>query len=96
MTTREQENRARANYAAYRRSTWTELYDAYDSFSRGKVDAWRYCKDLCKKYNGDGLKVISRNCHKFTAGFEYVDSETGEIMFMYITKGYNQAVPAIG
>ena len=93
MTTKEQENRARANYADYRRSTWTEIYDAYDSFSKGKVDAWKYCKNLCEKFNGRDLKVIHKNCHKFTAGFEYTDPETCEIMFMYITKGSDTAVP---
>jgi len=93
MAKREQENRARANYSAWKRSSYTDVYHAYGSISKGKRDAWDYCVDLCKKYNGEGLKVISRNCHKFTAGFEYVDKETGEIMFMYITKGYDQAVP---
>ena len=93
MTTKEQENRARANYLTYRNSSWTELYDAYDSFSKGKVDAWKYCRDLCKQYNGRDLKVVNRNCHKFTAGFEYTDPESGEIMFMYITKGSNTAIP---
>ena len=93
MTTRDQKSMAHSAYYRYRKSTWNELYDAYSNFSKGKVDAWRYCKDLCAKLNGRDLKVVSRNCHKFTAGFEYTDPETGEIMFMYITKGYDMAVP---
>lgn len=92
MTTKEQENRARANIGAWRNSRYTDVYHAYDTISKGKRDAWDYCVDLCKKYDGEGLRVISRNCHKFTAGFIYTDSKTGELMFMYITKGYNQAV----
>ena len=87
-----EERVAQSNIGTWKRSTWYEIYDAYDSFSKGKVDAWKYCKSLCKKYDGRDLKVVNRNCHKFTAGFEYTDKDTGEIMFMYITKGYNQPV----
>ena len=87
-----EERVAQDNISRWRQSNWTEIYDAYDSFSKGKVNAWKYCKNLCEQYNGSNLKVISRNCHKFTAGFEYVDKETGEIRFMYISKDYNQSV----
>ena len=93
MTTREQENRARANISSWRNSRYTDVYHAYDSISKGKRDAWDYCVNLCNQYNGEGLKVISRNCHKFTAGFIFTDPVTGELMFMYITKGYDRAVP---
>lgn len=29
--------------------------------------------------------VITHNCHFFTMGYEFMDNETGEICFMYIT-----------
>lgn len=92
MTTREQENRARANINSWRRSTYYELWDAYGRCSSRKKAAWDYCKNLCAKLDGTGLKVISRNSHIFTAGFEYTDKETGEVMFMYISPNYDRAV----
>lgn len=95
MTVREREKRAIANYWQWRRSIYTDLNKAYGKCSKAKKEAWEYCQDLCRRKNGEGLKVISRNAHMFTAGFEYPDPDTGELYFMYITKSYDQEVPVI-
>ena len=96
MATRAYQKRmARANYGAWRNSRYTDLRSAYGRYSKDKADAWDYCMKLCYEKNGEGLKVISANSWRFTAGFEYPDAETGELYFMYITKEYDQSVPTI-
>jgi len=92
MTVLERERCARANIGAWRNSRYTDLRSAYGQYSREKADAWEYCQDLCRKKNGEGLKVIHANSWKFTAGFVYPHQDTGELMFMYITKSYDQEV----
>lgn len=89
---RERERRARSNYKWYQQSDMRSLADAYGRYSQAKANAWRYCEDLCERYNGTNLKVISNNCHKFTAGFEFMCPSTGVVMFMYITKDYDTIV----
>jgi len=95
MTVREQENRARVNISSWRNSRYTDLNSAYGRCSSAKKRAWEYCQDLCRKYEGEGLKVISRNGYRFTAGFEYADPNTGELMFMYISPNYDRAVSMV-
>jgi len=92
MTLRERQKTAKANYQRWRTSRYTDLRSAYGRYSRDKQDAWEYCEDLCKKKDGSGLKIISRNSWKFTAGFEYPNPDTGELMFMYISPTYDQEV----
>lgn len=92
MTVREREKRARANIMAWRNSRYTDLHSAYGKCSSRKKDAWEYCEDLCRRKNGEGLRVISRNSHIFTAGFTFPNPDTGELMFMYITPTYDQEV----
>ena len=57
--------------------------------------AWRYCQEKQSELNGYGLKVITHNCMKFTAGFEYMDSDTGEVRFYYITPSFDWDIPVI-
>ena len=83
---------ARDNIQSYQNSEYSDLYSAYGRCSKKKRIAWQYCKDLCEKYGGKNLKIISHNSYKFTAGFVYADSRTGELMFMYISPSYNQSV----
>lgn len=80
---------AKGNYEAYLRSEKYSLYDAYDKPSSRKEAAWEYCQNLCAKYDGWGLKVISRNCFIFTAGFLFL-STSGKEKFMYITPNYDR------
>lgn len=94
MTIRQQERTARGNLNRYATSDMYDIFDAYGRPSIYKVRAWEYCKELCHKFSGWGLKVISRNTSIFTAGFEYADPETGEVIFMYINPRYDIAVSA--
>lgn len=82
--------RQRRAYHLYKQSDMYSLYDAYGRFSHAKRDAWRYCEDLCRKYDGHGLKVITVNTSQFTAGFEF--EEDGKGKFMYITKASDTVV----
>lgn len=92
MRTSEQIRTAKDNILRWKNSRYTDLYSAYGKCSAKKREAWRYCQELCEKYKGDGLKIISRNDCRFTAGFVYPDFSTGELMFMYISPSYNQSV----
>lgn len=94
MRRREMERRAEGNYLAYERSHYGDLLDAYTKCSEAKRAAWLHCRDLMAEHDGWGLKVISRNTWMFTAGFEFTNPETGELMFMYITPSYDVAVSA--
>lgn len=81
---------AREHYNAYCNSNYYNLWDCYGRYSRAKELAFEYCRDLMYKYNGYGLKIILFNSMQFSAGFEYVDSETGVLCFCYITKCYDR------
>ena len=75
----------------YNRSSDYELYKCYPSgMSQSKHEAWEYCKELCKKHDGEGLKVISHNGYMFTAGFEYTVG--WKRYLMYITKSANTPI----
>ena len=78
------------HYDAYKRSTKYSLYDAYGRFSKEKAEAWQYCEDLMKEYDGYGLKVISHNGYQFTAGFMFEWDNVP--MFMYISRSHDIAV----
>lgn len=88
-----QRRMAKGNIDSYNRSGYHDIYEAYDRPSSNKVSAWKYCQNKCSSYNGRGLKIISRNTYTFTAGFEFDNPETGELMFMFITPSYDVAVP---
>lgn len=74
-----------ANYRTYLNSDATELWDVYGSFSTNKARAFNSCKELCKSLDGENLKIISHNCHIFTAGFTFFNNETGAQSFAFIT-----------
>ena len=88
----QQERTAKARYEDYKRSTDTSLSDVYKSNSTAKNRAWVYCQELCEKHNGTGLKVVSHNSMIFTAGFQFVDKDTGVLRYMHITPSYDTAV----
>ena len=73
-------------YRRWQNSSDTCLYHAYERFSQAKTNAWEYCERLEAEFNGTGLRIISYNSCVFTAGFTGVDPDTGEVMFMFITK----------
>lgn len=80
---------AKGNYERFLRSDMDDIYKAYAKPSKYKVSAWEDCKNLCAKYEGWGLKVISKNCFMFTAGFLFLTT-SGKEKFMYITRDYNR------
>lgn len=81
-------SRIDGSHAHYLASTMYALEDAYQSASVFKYRAWNYCKQLANQYGGYNLKVISYNCHIFTAGFEYLD-DSGRLHFVKITKAHD-------
>lgn len=71
------------------------LYEAYGRPSYAKERAWEYCERLCEKHDGYGLVVMSANTFRFSAGFEYIDKETGAVSFMYISPDYDCSVDSL-
>lgn len=76
-------------YNSYVRSSIDSLFLAYANPSLEKERAWWYCRDLCAKFNGYGLKVIGHNCFMFSAAFLF--DRDGETYLMYITKDHDKA-----
>lgn len=92
MTNREKERQARKYYSEWERSEDYALEFAYNSFSARKAQAWRYCQRKQLGLKGYGLKIISHNPWKFTAGFEYYDEKAETVKFYYITPSYECAI----
>lgn len=86
MTT--EQRRSKRKIKDYNWSDMYSLWDAYNSFSQAKEKAWEYCKELCAKHGGRGLKAIGANSSFFSAGFIF-DGDDGKQKFMYITKNYD-------
>lgn len=97
--TRENSKYMLSMYDRWRNSNMDNIFKAYGRPSMKKIEAWEYCEDLCRRYNGHGLKVISRNIYKFTAGFagETADDDTGELkkIFVFITDCYDRYMEAL-
>lgn len=87
-----QERTAKRNISRWENSTDYSLDDVYNSCSSAKRKAWAYCEKLCRKYKGTDLKVVGHNCMIFTAGFQFIDSDTGVVKYMHITPSCNTAV----
>lgn len=47
------------------------LADVYNRYSRAKENAFEYCSNLCKRYNGWGLCISSHNAQTFTVMFNF-------------------------
>lgn len=78
----------RVAYSSYQQSNYYTLRDCYASYSYAKERAFNYCKELCDKYNGNGLKIISYNIFGFSCGFiGIIDNKK---VFVYITKDYDR------
>lgn len=69
----------------HERATARFLSEVYASYSVAKENAFRYCEELMYKYNGYDFRIISYNTFMFTVGFYYIDQDTEQEMFMYIT-----------
>lgn len=92
MTTRQQIYRAKMALVAYNLSTDTQLSDCYGTYSMAKQRAYNYCINQMENVDGWGFRIISHNVNIFTCGYKYVDSDTGVIMFRYITPTYEVSV----
>ena len=77
-----------AKFEQYKKSNMKSLRDAYGTFSTKKQAAWDDCVALMRACNGTDLRVIGKNCHIFTAGFMYTDTE-GRDCFVIITPTRN-------
>ena len=87
-----QQKTALSNIKAWSNSTASQLHDVYGRYSHNKVKAFKHCEYLCRLYDGSDLKIISHNTFIFTAGFQFIDKDTGVIKFMYITPSYNTII----
>ena len=75
---------------AYEKSNCKSLYKAYRNPSQYKENAFSYCFSLMHEKAGFDLRIIGHNCMTFSIGFQYIDNETGIVMFAYITRDYNR------
>ena len=89
---KERERTAKRNIESWEQSEADQLYKVYGKYSANKAKAFEYCKELMYKMDGERLRIISHNTFIFTAGFRFIDKETGVIRFMFITPSYNTAV----
>jgi len=84
--------RAAAEYAysgrAYKH--FTDIYQAYKKPSTAKVNAWYYCKNLCKSMNGYDLVITAAGCQVFSVVFKFKERGTGRPCYAYITRDYNR------
>lgn len=67
------------------------LNDVYGSYSSKKAEAYKYCRMLCNKFNGERFCIASHNDNVFTVDFDFQHPETGEMMRAHITPSYNHA-----
>ena len=73
-------------YKHYLNVATTELHEVYPSgYSAEKGRALKQCKEWCAEMNGERFRIVSHNGWAFTAGWTYVDKETGKKMFRYET-----------
>lgn len=56
-------------YQAYLRSEKYDIYDAYATPSKAKIEAWRECVDRCTRDGGYGIRIISKNTFSFSVGY---------------------------
>lgn len=83
---------AKNHIGKYEVSEMYSIRHAYNKPSYAKRLAWLHCYAECDRYNGHDLKIISFNTFNFTAGFLYEDSETGVVMFRYISPSFEISV----
>ena len=86
--------KVRIAYTDYCGSSHRTLSDVYGHYSTAKDNAYNYCVNLMKKFEGNDLRIISYNTFRFSAGFifEVLDSETNEVKraFCYITPTHDR------
>ena len=71
-------------------TTYSDIFTAYGKPSAAKVDTWERCKRICAAFNGEALRIVGKNCMKFSAVFQYVERATGALCYCYITPTYTR------
>lgn len=69
-------------------TSYGDIFAAYGKPSAAKVAAWEHCKDLCASFGGYALRIVGKNCMKFSAVFQYIEQSTGALCYCYITRDY--------
>lgn len=91
MTKKADQRKAReAAVWAYRMDRPDDIFKAYAKPSRAKIQAWEYCKALCKEKRGTDLVISGHSPMKFSAVFKFKEEGTGRDCFAYITKDYDR------
>ena len=67
------------------------LDDVYGSYSDAKAQAYRYCTDLCYRYDGYDFCITSANTFTFTVSFDFINPDDNRPMRAIITSAYNHA-----
>ena len=67
------------------------LDDVYGSYSAAKAQAYRYCTDLCDRYDGYDFCITSANVFAFTVSFDFINPDNNRSMRAIITRDYNHA-----
>lgn len=78
-------------YYNFAKSTDTELWQVYGTFSYYKAKAMEYCKQLAQKYNAvTPCYILGHNSQTFSVGFEGMHGNRPA--FFYITKDYDRFI----
>lgn len=75
---------------AYERSTETELWEVYGTFSQAKQNAMEYCKNLQYKLNGQYGVIIGYCSTQFSFAFQF--EFEGKKYLCYITKSHDYKI----
>lgn len=87
MITIKKETKKAENFVnAYNGRNWyANIWDAYERPSYNKIAAWNDCINKCRKENGHGCIIISRNTFTFTAAWQTSEGlrvETGQNSYL--------------
>lgn len=80
-------------YNQFKRSENTILTHCYTNYSQAKERAFDYCKRKGFEWYADRERIISHNCNVFTYAFTGLHPETGECVFVVITRDYDRWIP---
>lgn len=80
-------------YNEFKRAENTLLAHCYGNYSRAKERAFDHCKRKAFEWYADRERIISHNCNVFTYGFTGMHPETGEAVFVVITRDYDRYIP---
>lgn len=67
------------------------LYDAYKEPSKIKQEIWEDIKISCHADKGHALKLVSANCHRFSAG--YLFEKNGEEYLKFFAPSETVIIP---